>query len=64
MAGSTNEQQAESLVPRETEGGEKKEEGGGMQKLKEGTAKECVEDGGKNDVGDEKKQTRRINKKE
>lgn len=65
MAGSTNEQQAESLVPGEAGG--RRKEGGGEEEggTKEGKARECVEDeGGGDNVGDRGGETRRINKKE
>lgn len=72
MAGSTNEQQAESLFPREEEGGEKRgrREERGVREIERGQSESVLKMGG-GDVGGrgwvmrrKKKQTRRINKKE
>lgn len=84
MAGSTNEQQAESLFPWEAEGGEKRggreamegwwvSGGGGGREIERGQSESVLKMGGRNKEGGggmlemrrgEKKQTRRINKKE
>lgn len=73
MAGSTNEQQAESLFPREEEGGEKRgrREERGVREIERGQSESVLKMGGAGGVGGRgwvmrrgKKQTRRINKKE
>lgn len=68
MAGSTNEQQAESLFPREAEGGEKRGGGGrgGGGGIERGQSESVLKMGGRNKegggVGDEEKKTNKENK--
>lgn len=71
MAGSTNEQQAESLFPWEAEGGEKRGEGGseggrGVREIERGQSESVLKMGEEirrgGDVGDEEKKTNKENK--